>query len=79
MSMKKEINRAARSLARSNIERCLQCKLFSTPKCKVPYKEEILICKKFVQLSLKNQVVIVGLVEFSRLKGTKSQMPLSSF
>lgn len=78
MNLNREIDRAARSMARSNLERCLSCRLFGL-KCREPMKEDLLTCNKFRQLSYRNQVVIVGLEEFSRSKGTRNRSTLLSF
>lgn len=79
MNLKRDINRAARNLARSNVERCLQCKLFSTPKCQKPFKEEIITCSDFTQYSFKKQVVVVSLPEFAKLKSIRARESLCSF
>jgi hypothetical protein len=82
MSLKREVNRAARSLARCNIERCLSCKKFAT-SCEQQFKEEVIICDKFEQ-SYKNQVILVTKREYRKLKARakrsrRNQLTLQSF
>lgn len=76
MELAKVVEIASRKLQVSNIERCLNCERFS--ECE-ERKEEIVICDKFKELNVKRQLIIVSLVEYSKLKGVKNQATLCSF
>jgi hypothetical protein len=70
-----ELDRLEKKLKSENIERCLNCKLFC--KC-IELKEEVCTCERFRELPLREQLIVVNLAEFSKLKGAKD-LPLTSF
>ena len=78
IKMKKEnknVDKIEKKLKIENIERCLNCKLFSS--C-TEMKEEIVVCSRFKELPIRRQLIVVSLAEYSKLKGTKN-LTLCSF
>jgi len=71
----KNLDRLEKKLKVENIERCLNCELFI--KC-IERKEEIVCCQRFKETLLSEQLIIVNLTEYSKLKGMKN-LSLSSF
>ncbi len=76
MEMSKVVEIVSRKLQVSNIERCLNCERFS--ECE-ERKEEIVVCDRFKELDIKKQLIVVGLEEYSKLKGLRKQPTLCSF
>jgi hypothetical protein len=72
----KTVERVALKMKISNIERCLNCELFSD----CPHqKEEMITCEKFSQLPIGKQLIVVSLEQFGKLHGIKNQASLCSF
>jgi hypothetical protein len=78
IKMKKEnenTDRIEKKLKIENIKRCPNCRLFSS--C-TEMKEEIVVCSRFKEIPIKEQLIVVNLAEYSKLKGTKN-LSLCSF
>jgi len=70
-----KLSKVEKKLKLENIERCLNCKLFSDcPET----KEEVIVCSKFKEIPVKQQLVIVKLSDYSKLKDSKTPL-LCSF
>ena len=65
----KASERLTRKLRTENGERCLNCTNFSDCQENMA---EIAICEKFNEIKIEDQAIVVGLAEYSRLKGTKN-------
>jgi hypothetical protein len=74
MNLSREVDRATRAIKISNLERCCSCQLFFSSKCKQSYKEEVVSCPHFKEVSYRNKIVILSFVEHKRaLKGIKKR------
>jgi hypothetical protein len=60
--------RLARKLRAENLERCLNCSHFADCSENMV---DIVVCERFDELKVDDQVIIVGLVDYSRLKDSK--------
>jgi hypothetical protein len=57
----------------NRLERCQNCQKLH--KCQSSGKDTKNVCLLFEQLPLTNQVILVNLVEFSRLQGLRDEVP----
>jgi hypothetical protein len=71
MSEEKLDKRLARKLRVENLERCLNCSHFADCSENMV---DIVICERFDELEVEDQVIVVGLIEYSNLKGSKSKI-----
>jgi hypothetical protein len=55
-----------RKLKIENVTRCFNCSVFVT--CEEPFKEDVVDCDHFVEITEVRQVVVVKLVEWTRGK-----------
>ena len=63
--------RLARKLRVETLERCLNCSHFAD--C-LENMVDIVVCERFDELRVEDQVIVVGLIEHSKLKGSKNKL-----
>ena len=55
-----------RKLKIENLTRCMNCSVFMA--CREPLKEDVVDCDHFVEIPDKEQVIVIGLCEWTKGK-----------